>query len=1753
MIRETNFTPQESQPKLTPEQRERINDIRIGYGIPWSMYRPQQAVFEANGKGFLYQEIAFLYEKIRGRLEDLYQKSETLSDEEVAELIDDIEASYDELTKKGEEASLIPGIQILPTLGEELVDQERTDAFRETAEEQNYVDGLFSDIQQRIEGANAILQVIPTEEMSDRVKLCLGQIDAVQDVMVDTINQYYEKNSADVEAVREIKQLYDELSQRISELETALYDEYDIKEADTARYISGDEEVVTEPLSEDAQEMPSVMVGMAAGEKIPANQGSEEVLPVVSDEFPVTDTAGESAETPTLTDVVPEEEGTFELGEEQAEFASDIEYYRMWQEGLWGVLPTREWYKGTELHETRHVIGLTLRAAGYSAEETARIFTETIDPWSEEVRAMRPRVGKEPDFETRNKLNDLKRTIIDFVRGAIASREPDLSVFARQYEVKAALPEDSSSEESVDEPAKVGETSVPEPAVVEAGEVAQIKAEAVAEEGEAVPEKSEAVVQLEVEINAAMKEWETIEKLLPESRFTLERHRARIQSESARKVLADERYPEKQKLERVGQILASLKRMIVEVRAKQGLGETPVVEVTETESTSVPTDTVESDVSVPTPAPEAVPEPSPVASEESLVADIEAFGETREDHEVLADMVEAVRVAHEEWMVLEPTLPAYAFQFERGRVDIFLSAMDSILNNEDYAGEQNIGKKIAKLGNQLEHFERMIRQIKAELGANEATTEETEGDRENPEEVTVAPAAPAIERSDDATGRQAERKRMGKETREARFKMDEANKEYNEALKQFILNQKMGASAVALYKRFNGEEVTSDLLEYLRKKADEQAEVYREKFTEWLDDREVGRILDTKYTSRSEEIYRRQQNKLVVNPYTKEQIAKEEAKAEKSEKFWSEHARLKVAKERIMKIIPKSKTGRIVASLAGASFVGAVAGTFAVGAVTGAVGGAAFAFSRGIASLGMGMGVGAVVNSLEGKKVNSSKNVLEMTLRGEGDIGSLTLEDRRKIVRLAQAKVDKAELRRTFKTRAAAITASFATRGLIGVADAVSDFSGRGAAASAARLEENPEVPAAPASAASAVETLASAASTPEPAASAAEAAAEVAAGYEAIALPRLDITELHTPNGEPLPYELRVEGAALIAGNSDLSTINAPENLYEIKGATREVIIRTLKVLLDEKPNMPKAEVERIVFEKVQAKFGSTSWWKEADIKEIRIEEINRVPLTSVPASMVAPDPERSLVEGAAVEEALPTEARRVVAETTAERRMIAEQPPQRQRVSFQETTRVRPETTGARYESSGEFRLLSRHEKLVEREVEKYYPDAKYVRVITEVPERSADGKPLSTAVTIQITTASGELVTGRGMAPVTERLSTLNLIDKAFQDIRGRAFAGFEPYKPGTGKLDVASSDPLGDFVETLNIENKTGPTVEELNEAEMTARQTSPTPTVEQVAGARQLPPAPTEHIPSGEYLKSPAYQKYLAENGVSLNELKEQVLRTVGKLESNTYKDGWEEMKYRSPYAVLKDKTLGDIKADRLSIWGNETAQRAYAAKYGFKYETLVKWADQIDYMMRDKSIPFNENTTMEDYITRHVAKMALAYKYNVDLTPVEAATEAKTAAPIVEANRIVTGRGGRIDAERIPKSGVEGYKIPAAKISDKVTGWIDSVEKGNAAIGNDHESTYSVLSGMSLRQVRDLQIAAEKNPAKFQAFVKQHDLSPVVTRKWIGLIDRLTEGRQLPKSNTTFSDWLEKRAAAVIKKEGTGLKQVNVSWSPRRR
>jgi hypothetical protein len=386
-----------------------------------------------------------------------------------------------------------------------------------------------------------------------------------------------------------------------------------------------------------------------------------------------------------------------------------------------------------------------------------------------------------------------------------------------------------------------------------------------------------------------------------------------------------------------------------------------------------------------------------------------------------------------------------------------------------------------------------------------------------------------------------------------------------------------------------------------------------------------------------------------------------------------------------------------------------------------------------------------------------------------------------------------------------------------------------------------------------------------------------------------------------------------------------------------------------------------------------------------------------------------------------------------------------------------------------------------------------------------------------------------------------------------MRGQAFAGFEPYKPVTGKLEIASSDPLGDFVETLNIDDKTGPTPAELQEAEMVARQTNPAPIAEQVAEARRIPPAPTEYVPSGKYLESQAYQKYLAENGVSIDELREQVLRTAEKLESKTYKDGWEEMKYRSPYAVLKDKTLGDIRADRLSVWGDEAAQRAYAAKYGFKYETLVAWADQLDYMMRDKSIPVNPNTTFEDYVTRFVGKMALAYKYNVDITPAEVALEKAPAAPIVDADRTMVSRGGRADTFRVPKSGIEGYKIPAAKIVEKVTEWVHSAEKSNAATGNNHESAYPVLSEMKLREVRDLQVFADKNPAKFQDFVKKHDLSPVVARRWMGLIDVLTEGRKLPRSNTSFGDWLEKRAAAVIKKEGSGFQQVNVSWSPRKR
>lgn len=332
----------------------------------------------------------------------------------------------------------------------------------------------------------------------------------------------------------------------------------------------------------------------------------------------------------------------------------------------------------------------------------------------------------------------------------------------------------------------------------------------------------------------------------------------------------------------------------------------------------------------------------------------------------------------------------------------------------------------------------------------------TEGDEtipadkeQNPETEATTPTEVKPEnfaRENYTPERQAERQKLGMETRLARFEMKKHEEAYNQALYQYNVNKKFRDRVIDGVQKWRGQEVTTRYLKMLKAEADASAEKYRTSLLAQISDRNRDRVLETALKTDSEDLHKAFYTKLVTKVDTNEQSTLKNASEMRKALFNNEHPELVALQERVQKLtkyIPKDKKFKLGLRLVGlftAAGVGAtvVPGSIAVGA---AIGG-----SRWLASTLAGMGVGAWVRRREGKKVLRAEDELNQLLAGPGEAKNLSVADMRKSLRLAHVEVEGAKLRRTAKTLLATFAAGFGARGLSGVAELAYDsFTGAGA------------------------------------------------------------------------------------------------------------------------------------------------------------------------------------------------------------------------------------------------------------------------------------------------------------------------------------------------------------------------------------------------------------------------------------------------------------------------------------------------------------------------------------------------------------------------------------------------------------------------------------------------------------------------------------------------------------------------------------
>ncbi len=787
------------------------------------------------------------------------------------------------------------------------------------------------------------------------------------------------------------------------------------------------------------------------------------------------------------------------------------------------------------------------------------------------------------------------------------------------------------------------------------------------------------------------------------------------------------------------------------------------------------------------------------------------------------------------------------------------------------------------------------------------------------------------------------------------------------------------------------------------------------------------------------------------------------------------------------------------------------------------------------------------------------------------------------------------------------------------------------------------------------------------------EAPTEAIEGFNGIPfarVPMMEMTDLRTPNGVALP-PIRLTEIALVAASGD----GLPTDIYEI-AKVRGEMLAAVKDFLAERPNISKEQLETAVFDRLEAKYGSSDWWQTARIKEMHIGDITEIERTREVSSSLTPssfiqygevvargaegqlsvkdinfigtagstveipdaevyqvygaikatiekiiaerpegltklDLEQELYQRMAAEygntawwkaaalekvqigsfSSVPGEppVAAYPRETVRINRPLAAVEPQRVTVTAPDTDsltqggqRATP-TPAARTEAvtpaaaprfnveiSRGLSLTPHSSEVLKMNIEKLFPEAKSVQVGLKSGMITTDGfNEKTTTLSVSVLMSDGKVVeaTGVGFGTLTQPTDVTKLLTKALDELRERSGSSVvteaiqtpdstttdtrltEPsprLRPGTGRLNVAAEGASDARPTTVPIENRIRPSrVSVLPDNASRTAVSSELPT----ARVRTFTPPPVEYVASGNYLTSESFARYLGEQGITYDALRAQVDRTIASFEGKTYAGFWDEMKYRSPYQELGKLSVGEIEQLRQNLWNNEAAIRQYAIENNFKYETLMKWSNQIDVMKLDKTLSVNENTPLNDWVQRYIAAQMVRERAGVTLP---------TDAPRANTTVLTEARQSAIARPRVEEASgrgqLERHGISEAVIDRRVRSWIRSIERGNplTEARGTYASPYKVLEDMTIEDVNRLRKIFKADPTSLQEFAEKHQVSQVALRKWFGQIDTMTNNSSIPKVGATFSDWFRQQVATEIFRSGQGT-QGTINWTPRRR
>jgi LysM repeat protein len=635
-------------------------------------------------------------------------------------------------------------------------------------------------------------------------------------------------------------------------------------------------------------------------------------------------------------------------------------------------------------------------------------------------------------------------------------------------------------------------------------------------------------------------------------------------------------------------------------------------------------------------------------------------------------------------------------------------------------------------------------------------------------------------------------------------------------------------------------------------------------------------------------------------------------------------AYVKAAIKNVMAGMSKYKWHTRAAIILGAGTLGALTGGAAVGGLAALASG-----SRMAASIGAGVWTGALVRTGMEFEVNKRKRDKRLQIASIEDGFSLeSLED-------LQNQMDRADekYRRTIKQKdlltvvaagAAGLTAGMATS--LAMADTLSGASGEGGT-----REDSVEVP----------------------------------SGEAAVSIKSVEV-DVRKP-GTLSMTQLTVSDISLRGTDVDTSD-----------GIPKVQVERAMRLALEDviadKPNITVRALEQEVFDRLEKKYGNTDWWKEAKITQLKIGAIEGLPQEGA-ASVGTTDAELPRVVVPEVPPSVSTTgASEVIAQPSSYPVAPGDTLWKIMKTEYADTLKgLTPDQQNRALDvlfdkarANAELRDSIGLNPKADGNIDKIWPGDKLnLKALGAELEKIANNpeelRPRTQSGVLSVNTDSEVQV-------VPIRFGQVPAQSEDF---------GFVPPTP--------TPDAYTGFGPDMSIP---------INEAATTESAGVRVP-----EGYYDVPKPPVLAGPSGNYLQDPSYIAYLNENGITEVMLQKGTEKFVQNFEGKTYSLGDELFRgYKSPFEQFADLTIREVNEMRAQFAApategvgifrgvNEAALREFAQMKGMKVETVLAWSRHFEDMATNPYLPFNDNTTVKDWVSRDVAQRMIQEQYDQKFT-----------------------------------------------------------------------------------------------------------------------------------------------------------------------